>query len=460
MGTVNSYSALSSPATDDCVLAWDTSAGATKKIPISALGVDLPSLMTGYSTISTAAADDTLFVYDTSAAAMKKIAAGDLAYDLAAEIAAAASLSSPADTDLIPIYDISVPQVKAVPYSTFTGNLKANGSVALTGNWDAGAGRVISLQYLRARSAAGLRIESDGADLGVYIHDDGKVGIGTTAVTTAPTASLTTPANVKAGYDTDTASYFGRAAIGSYAAVSDTATFAHIDHNETDPALLQAAGGATEINAATGQYVRIAVGGSPGLILNASNQVYNPVALSSLGTTIYPWATVHATTVNATTVNASTIASAGNLTISANGSARLIYNHVNNTLDPSSDGGQGIGRSGARYTTVWATNGTIQTSDARLKRDIETSDLGLAFVRDLHPVRYRWIDFSDDERAHYGLIAQEVQRALLAHGRADFGGHIYDSESDRHSLGYTEFISPLIRAIQEIADRLDALEAV
>ena len=58
---------------------------------------------------------------------------------------------------------------------------------------------------------------------------------------------------IRAGYDTDLASYFGRAAIG-FASYTDNATFAHIDRNTAgNYALLQSGGGTTRLNSSTGQ---------------------------------------------------------------------------------------------------------------------------------------------------------------------------------------------------------------
>ena len=60
---------------------------------------------------------------------------------------------------------------------------------------------------------------------------------------------------------------------------------------------------------------------------------------------------------------------------------------------------------------------------------------------------------------HYGLLAQEVQAAL---GGRDFGGHVLADPDDAQSeqgLRYDGFIAPLIRAVQELADRVAALQA-
>jgi hypothetical protein len=136
-----------------------------------------------------------------------------------------------------------------------------------------------------------------------------------------------------------------------------------------------------------------------------------------------------------------------------------------------------LGANGARWTQVFATNGTISTSDARLKTNITDSRLGLKFIESLRPVSYKWIDGGIDEtktidkenpvhragiRDHYGLIAQEVKESVDLCGVEDFGGwsieDINNPESTQ-SLNYGEFIAPLIKAIQELSAKVEALEA-
>jgi hypothetical protein len=138
---------------------------------------------------------------------------------------------------------------------------------------------------------------------------------------------------------------------------------------------------------------------------------------------------------------------------------------------PGADNTYTCGQSGTRWSAIWAANGTIQTSDARQKNTITDSDLGLAFISSLRPVSYKWdvgrnVVSKDDEgndvitpragvRTHYGLIAQEVKEAL---GDKDFGGFIHDSETDEMGLRYDQFISPLIKAIQEQQAMIDELK--
>jgi len=90
-----------------------------------------------------------------------------------------------------------------------------------------------------------------------------------------------TGAHLRVGYDTNLASYLGRAAIGYDGATADTASFAHIDYNSaTSYGLAQNAVGRTSINAAAGQYVTVRINNDVCMYINATAaQVWNGVDL-------------------------------------------------------------------------------------------------------------------------------------------------------------------------------------
>ena len=147
---------------------------------------------------------------------------------------------------------------------------------------------------------------------------------------------------------------------------------------------------------------------------------------------------------------------------------------------PYADDAHDLGQSNLRWQDVYAGNATINTSDRNLKDNITDSDLGLSFVNKLKPVSYKW---KGKTRTHYGLIAQDVETLLsdISKSTADFAGFIKtDSEavlwqsgeeegkkagevripaSTDYGLRYSEFIAPLIKAIQELSAKVAALEA-
>jgi len=142
----------------------------------------------------------------------------------------------------------------------------------------------------------------------------------------------------------------------------------------------------------------------------------------------------------------------------------------NNVITPVQNGARtdnviDLGDSSRRFDDIFATNGTIQTSDENEKNTITDSDLGLDFVNRLAPKSYI---FNGKTRTHYGLIAQDVETVLsdISKETSEFAGFIktdisegQDGSQYRYGLRYTEFVGILIKALQEADDKIDALTA-
>ena len=112
----------------------------------------------------------------------------------------------------------------------------------------------------------------------------------------------------------------------------------------------------------------------------------------------------------------------------------------------------------------FASNATwTRASDERLKEDIQTNtSCGLDFINDLRTVTYKWKDKTAYDRKMYGLIAQEVKASLDAYSITDFAGWSLTDENDQTSnqaVSYEMFVIPLIKSIQELKAKNDALEA-
>jgi hypothetical protein len=117
---------------------------------------------------------------------------------------------------------------------------------------------------------------------------------------------------------------------------------------------------------------------------------------------------------------------------------------------PSASATYALGSSTARWSEAWVTAAAFNTSDLRHKKNITPCSLGLDFVRALRPVEYDWIN-PNLTGHHYGFIAQEI--APLGFAGVD------TSNPDEYALRYTDLLAPLVRAVQELSARLDALEA-
>jgi hypothetical protein len=140
---------------------------------------------------------------------------------------------------------------------------------------------------------------------------------------------------------------------------------------------------------------------------------------------------------------------------------------------------------GDSYTTTYAYGAVQNRSDVRDKTDIQDINIGLEFIKKLRPVNAKW-DMREDYRTkmpesfdsdmakeqwmesqklanithdgtharsryHHMLIAQEV-KAVMTEMNVDFAGyqdHSLKGGDDVLSIGYTELIPVLIKAIQE-----------
>ena len=163
------------------------------------------------------------------------------------------------------------------------------------------------------------------------------------------------------------------------------------------------------------------------------------------------------------------------MTFSVNGAAT--YEMDAGAFHPVTDDVDDLGRSGQRWDDVRASNNVIQTSDRNEKNTIVASDLGLDFINKLSPVSYK---FNNKTRTHYGLIAQDIETLLGTIGKSatDFAGFCKDEITykveidedgkaeeipletpfNRYALRYTEFIAPMVKAIQELSAKVTALE--
>lgn len=144
---------------------------------------------------------------------------------------------------------------------------------------------------------------------------------------------------------------------------------------------------------------------------------------------------------------------------------------------------------GSNLSNIYTTSGIQNMSDMRDKTEVRDTVLGLDFISRLRPVDYKWNCRQDyivssqttksadgfivpvleelpndgsktRSRFHHGVIAQEVKTVMDTLG-IDFGGyqdHSIKGGKDQLTVAYTELIGPMIKAIQELNDRVKDLE--
>ena len=113
------------------------------------------------------------------------------------------------------------------------------------------------------------------------------------------------------------------------------------------------------------------------------------------------------------------------------------------SFNPGGDNAYDLGTSSLRWNDVYATNGTIQTSDKRMKTDINNLEYGLDEVLQLSPVAFYWKSDKERSRHKIGFIAQDVQ--LIMPELVNVG----DDENHLLGINYGEFAPVIVKSIQE-----------
>jgi hypothetical protein len=134
----------------------------------------------------------------------------------------------------------------------------------------------------------------------------------------------------------------------------------------------------------------------------------------------------------------------------------------NASLVPETDDFDDIGSSINRWEDIYATNGTIQTSDRRSKKDITNLDYGLEEVMAIRPVTFRWKD-KPQEKKKIGVIAQQIQPILSevvkTHDwKRTEDGQLKKVKNERLGVYYADMIPVLIKAIQEQQSQIENLK--
>ena len=176
-------------------------------------------------------------------------------------------------------------------------------------------------------------------------------------------------------------------------------------------------------------------------------------------------------TLNKDGTSVGSIGASGGDMFAGTGDTGLRFVDADNAIVPwntSSNAGRDnaidLGKPSERFDDIYATNGTIQTSDRNEKQDIaELSDaeqrVAVACKGLLR--KFRWKDSvaekGDDARIHFGIIAQDLQAAFEAEGldASDYAMFISttwtdeetNEEKTRMGVRYSELLAFIIAAI-------------
>ncbi len=128
----------------------------------------------------------------------------------------------------------------------------------------------------------------------------------------------------------------------------------------------------------------------------------------------------------------------------------------NSNLYPTLDGVYTLGGPSNRWLTVYATNGVINTSDARDKKNIAKIRYGLSDLMKLNPVSFDWNNDQSGDGSKLGLIAQEVLNVIPEVVKKEENvivdettGQLQRKAVARYGIYYSDLIPVLIKSIQE-----------
>jgi len=132
-----------------------------------------------------------------------------------------------------------------------------------------------------------------------------------------------------------------------------------------------------------------------------------------------------------------------------------VFHFWNGFMAPVTDNLASLGLPSDRWSTVYASNGTINTSDAREKKNIKEIDYGLETLMKLKPVSYEWKEDAMNMGTKLGFIAQDllevVPEVVVTEKRVENRetGAITFEEAERMGVFYDDLIPVLAKAIQE-----------
>jgi len=122
-------------------------------------------------------------------------------------------------------------------------------------------------------------------------------------------------------------------------------------------------------------------------------------------------------------------------------------------LSPTFDTEYTLGTGEFRWSLVYSANGVANTSDKRLKKNIDGVENGLELISQMNPVKYNWNSELDGDQKHLGFLAQDMEKLVpevVVKDTKKDGSEIY-------GLKYAELIPVLVKAIQELNEKNEEL---
>ena len=146
------------------------------------------------------------------------------------------------------------------------------------------------------------------------------------------------------------------------------------------------------------------------------------------------------------------IYSGGELVLQS-GEKAILLDGPSSALRPWTANQLDLGTSGLQWKTIYAVNGTVQTSDS-LTKDYKPLAYGLSDLLQIQTIKYKWktqanLPDEDPNKYHeyYGVLADQVDQL--------FPELVYNQQRP-YQLNYSEFIPIIINAIKELTNKKDS----
>ena len=143
-----------------------------------------------------------------------------------------------------------------------------------------------------------------------------------------------------------------------------------------------------------------------------------------------------------------------------NGETNVVVGNIGTSnITPAETNTITIGTSTLRDETAYLNTAASTTSDENSKDNITDLAVGLDFLDKIQPKQY---NLKDDETVHFGLIAQEVEKAFKELDLTDIPVVDVSEGSNgkkTYGLRYEELTPVLINAIKELKQTTDYLKS-
>ena len=124
------------------------------------------------------------------------------------------------------------------------------------------------------------------------------------------------------------------------------------------------------------------------------------------------------------------------------------------SIIPASNNSYNLGSTSYRWSVLYTSN-AVNVSDKTLKTDIQDCDLGIDFINTLKPKSFKMKNLQEEHddynKKHYGLIAQDLKDGKLKDS-------VYGDKDGDYGLAYNDLVAPLVKAVQELSAKVEALE--